>query len=208
MAVWQSGPALDWRGPGDRLGIGTLADVSTGPAPSPSPRRTVNRRRPPGWRTWVLALGGAAVFIVALIVFVNRENQTANQPAGVSSQAAVAEQNREARIIVGRDQAPHVVALTGHVAAGSALRTAVIGYMKRQIASGSIDGPVMRSGCTPTPSAGSSSTRLAFRCNVEAASVNYPFLGVVDTASKQVTYCKRDAPPVPSMNIPVSPRCT
>jgi hypothetical protein len=183
--------------------------VSTGPVPSPSRRRTVNRRRPPGWRQWALALGGATVFIVALIVFVNREDQTANQPAGVSSPAAIAEQNREARIIVGRDQAPHVVALRGHLAAGSALGAAVVGYMKRQIASGSIDGPVMRSGCTPTPAAvGSSATRLAFRCNVEAANVNYPFLGVVATASKQVTYCKRDAPPVPSMNIPVSGRCT
>jgi hypothetical protein len=157
----------------------------------------------------VLALGGAAIFIVALIVFVNREAAGSSQPAAVDKPAAIAEQNREARIVVGQDQAPHVVAFRGRSAAGRVLQGAVAAYMKRQIASGAIEGPLMRSGCTPAASAaGTSRIRLAFRCQVEAGNVTYPFLGVVDTASRQVTYCKRDAPPVPSMNIPVSSRCT
>jgi hypothetical protein len=42
---------------------------------------------------------------------------------------------------------------------------------------------------------------------VESAAVSYPFLGVVDLRAKQITYCKRDPPPVPSENIPVSSRC-
>jgi hypothetical protein len=198
-------------GTGDGLRVGTsLVSVSSGSVSSSRGGGPV-RRRPPGWRQWALALGGAAVFIVALIVFVNREDATANQPAGVTTPAAIAEQNREARIVVGEDQAPHVMRLRGHgppagvgLAAG-ALRDAVVAYMRRQVASGAIAGPVMRSGCTPS---GASGSRRAFHCVVEAGNVNYPFLGVVDLASRQVTYCKRDAPPVPSMNIPVSRRCT
>lgn len=161
-------------------------------------------RRPPGWRQWVLALGGAAVFIVALIVFVNHQDATANQPAPVIQPAAIAEQNREAQILVGQDQAPHVVRLHDHLPAGRALREAVVAYMRSQVASGAIAGPLMRSGCTPS---GSSGSRVAFHCVVDAGNVNYPFLGVVDFNLRQVTYCKRDAPPVPSMNIPVSRRC-
>jgi hypothetical protein len=30
---------------------------------------------------------------------------------------------------------------------------------------------------------------------------------VVDTSARRITYCKRDPPPVPSQNVPLSPRC-
>ena len=42
---------------------------------------------------------------------------------------------------------------------------------------------------------------------VVAGGVTYPFLGVADPRARRVTYCKRDQPPVPSDNIPVSRRC-
>jgi hypothetical protein len=156
---------------------------------------------------WALALGGAAVFVVALILFVNAEDQTANQPAPVSSRAAIVEQNREARVEVEQDQAPHVAPLRGHGSARSAVRVAVLGFMRRQVARGTFGGPVTSSSCAPA--AGSTPSRLAFRCRVVAGSVTYPFLGVVDASSRQVTYCKRDLyPPVLGMNVPVSPRCT
>ena len=38
--------------------------------------------------------------------------------------------------------------------------------------------------------------------------MNYPFDVVVTPANRRLTYCKRDYPPVPSMNIPVTARCT
>ncbi len=155
---------------------------------------------------WALSIGCTIAFVVALVLYVNAEDRTANEPAGVTSAAAIAEQNREANIIVGHDQAPHVVRLGAHIAPAAAIRAAVVSYMKHQVSGGSIDGPVTSSGCTRA--AGSTGARLAFRCDVVAASVTYPFLGVVDTAARQVTYCKRDAPPVPSMNIPVSRRCS
>ena len=154
----------------------------------------------------MLALGGAVAFIVALVVFVQVESRGANAPARVSSPSAIAAENREANALVGHDQAPHVVTLAAHVPASSAIRGAVVAYMKRQIANGSIEGTLMKAGCTPAK--GSSPTRLAFRCQVMVGNVYYPFLGVVDTTARQITYCKRDYPPVPSMNIPVSKRCT
>jgi hypothetical protein len=42
---------------------------------------------------------------------------------------------------------------------------------------------------------------------VVVANVSYPFVGVVEPAARRLTYCKRDLPPVPTMNIPVSARC-
>ncbi len=57
-------------------------------------------------------------------------------------------------------------------------------------------------------SSAAGTVRLALKCDVKAADVTYPFLGVVQPAVKQITYCQRVAPPVPSMNIPVSKRCT
>lgn len=176
--------------------------VSTGRAPSP------NRRpgRGPGWRTWVLSLAVTAAIVVAVIVFVTDEDKTANQPAAVTSKAAIVEQNREARIIVDREQAPHEVALRAHATPRAAIRAAVVRYMNGQIATHTIDGPVTGSRCASTKT--SPRARLAFRCDVVAASVNYPFFGVVDTTARRVTYCKYDPPPVPSMKIPVSRRCT
>jgi hypothetical protein len=83
----------------------------------------------------------------------------------------------------------------------------VLGFMRRQVALGTFAGPVTRSSCTPA--AGSTHSRLAYRCGVVTGSVTYPFLGVVDESSRQVTFCKRDLyPPVLGMNVPVSPRCT
>jgi hypothetical protein len=164
-------------------------------------------RRPPSWRVWILSLGGAAVFVVAMVLFVNAEDETANQPARVTSRAAIVEQNREARIEVEQDQVPHVAALRGRLSGRSAMRSAVAGFMRRQVALGTFAGSVARSSCTPA--AGATHSRLAFRCGVVVGNVTYPFLGVVDESSRQVTYCKRDVyPPVLGMNVPVSPRCT
>ena len=41
-----------------------------------------------------------------------------------------------------------------------------------------------------------------------SGNVNYPFVGVFTEDQAALTYCKRDLPPIPSENIPVSARCT
>jgi hypothetical protein len=78
--------------------------------------------------------------------------------------------------------------------------------MTHQISLGSIDGPIRSSSCR---TAGGTSTRLLFRCQVTASAqhVTYPFDGVVQPGSGAITYCRRVAPPVPSMNVPISKRC-
>ncbi len=154
---------------------------------------------------WVLAFGVAAAFLVALILFVSIEGPAANKPAAVTNPSAIAEQNREDRAQVQADQTPHVVTVRGGVAGQSALQVAVVRYMKRQIALGTVQGPLTRSSCTPA--AGSSPVRPAFSCAVVAGNVTYPFLGVANS-SRQVTFCKRDYAPVWGMNVPVSGRCT
>ena len=76
--------------------------------------------------------------------------------------------------------------------------------MRRTIGQGKIGGPLTRTSCRPA--GGSGRTRLAFRCDAVAASVTYPFLGVVDQRARQVIYCKSD-PTGPAGPVPVSPRC-
>lgn len=155
---------------------------------------------------WILSLSVASIVVTALILIVDRGNHAANQPAAPLSRAAVTEENREAQIIVGEDQAPHVASLSRGVATVAGVAATVRAVMAGEVARSEIDGPIERSYCRVAR--GSSPGRLVYGCTVEAADVNYPFDAVVTPSARQITYCKRDLPPVPSMNIPVSPRCT
>ncbi len=155
---------------------------------------------------WILSLSVAAILVTALVVVVDRGNHAANQPAAPIGKAAVIEENREARILVTQDQVPHVASLPRGVATTVGVAATVKALMNGEIRRGEIAGPIERAGCRPAR--GSSPGRLVYGCTVEAADVNYPFDAVVVPATRLVTYCKRDLPPVPSMNIPVSARCT
>lgn len=160
------------------------------------------RSRPPLWARWTLALGIGALLLVALILFVehNNSDSEANQ-----NPAAVARANREARVVVEQDQAPHTAALKPGAAPRAGVTAAVRADMDAMVATGTIEGPLSHVRCTHT---GDHAGRALFRCTAVAGGVNYPFLGAIDARTRQVTYCKRDEPPVPSMNIPVSSRCT
>lgn len=155
---------------------------------------------------WIASLSVAAILLTALVVFVDRGNRAANQPAAPISKAAVTEENREARILVTEDQAPHVASLPHAIATAAGVAATVRASIAGEIQRSEIVGPIERSYCRKAR--GSSPGRLVYGCTVEAADVNYPFDAVVTAASRRVTYCKRDLPPVPSMNIPVSARCT
>jgi len=176
------------------------------PAVSRPPRRSPYRRLPL-WAQWAIPFGIAGGLILALVLWVQYESNTAPLIAPVVNPKAVAEQNREARILVGQDQAPHVAQMSSGDRPAAAIRAAVVTYMAGKISHGVITGPLTSAHCGPVGAA-STSTRLVFRCGVKAASVNYPFEGVVDPSAHQITYCKRDPPPVPSMKIPLSTRCT
>jgi hypothetical protein len=158
------------------------------------------------WAQWVIPFAVAAAVVIALVVFVNHETNNVPAIAGVSSPSAVREQDREDTILVQEQQAPHVVSLKAGESPARAVRAAVVAYMNHQINTGAMDGPIRSASCR---AAGGASGRLVFHCKVTASAqmVTYPFDGVVQPASRKVTYCQRVAPPIPSMNVPVSKRC-
>jgi hypothetical protein len=160
-------------------------------------------RRPPLWLQWVLSITVAAATILALVLFVHSatENQlTTESPAGLR------QQNEEAEALVAEDQAPHTVRLPAHTAPRAAVNRAIRADMTTLIDQGSLDGPLQRSSCAPTGTSGQGGQR--FSCTVAAAGVSYPFVSVVDARARTIVYCKRDPAPVPSQNVPLSPRCT
>ncbi len=161
----------------------------------------------PLWAQWALPFAIAAALVIALVEFVNYETNDVSAIAGVTSPKAIREENREDTILVQQQQAPHVVRLKAGQSPARGIRAAVVAYMNHQINVGSMDGPIRSSSCR---SVGGPSRRLVFRCAVTAAAqvVTYPFDGVVQPASGRITYCQRVAPPIPSMNVPVSRRCT
>jgi len=155
---------------------------------------------------WVLPFGVGAAAVVAVVLFVNYQTNDVPLIAKVTSPQAIAEQNREDRIHVRQQQVPHVVKLKPGVTPSDGLRAAVVGYMTYQINHGAMDGPINRASCRSVT--GGTTARQVLRCDVTASDVNYPFDGVVQPAAGAITYCQRVTPPVPSMNIPVSKRCT
>ena len=157
--------------------------------------------RVPLWARWVISLSVAAALLLALVLFVEHNS---NGSEATQSPAALARANREAEIVVARDQRPHVVMLRRGTGARAGLVKAIRAEMTAMINSGTIEGGLTRATCTEIARHGQ---RLAFRCTAVAAGVNYPFLAVVDLRARHLTYCKRDQPPVPAMNITVSGRC-
>jgi N-acetylglutamate synthase/N-acetylornithine aminotransferase len=171
-------------------------------------RRGFSYRSLPLWLQWVLPFAVAGGLVLALVLFVNYETNSVPAIALVTNPNAVKEQNREDTILVRDQQAPHDAKLRAGASPTVALRAAVVGYLTRQISVGSMDGPVKHSSCRSA--AGGTSGRLVFHCDVTASAqmVTYPFDGVVQPSTGVITYCQRVAPPVPSMNVPVSKRCT
>jgi hypothetical protein len=157
-------------------------------------------RRPPMWVRWALSLGVAAALAVALIVFVSHHNDNL---LARESPTAAERANRLAAIVVSQDQAPHRVTLaagTSRAAVVQAIRHA----MTVRIATGGAVGPLQGVRCA---TAGTRASEIGYRCRATAAGVGYPYQAVLDRRTRTLTFCKHDAPPVPSMNIPVSPRC-
>jgi hypothetical protein len=136
-----------------------------------------------------------------MVVWVRGHNTDSPPSTNPASQVRA---NREAEILIEQDQAPHTVRLPAGLSGSSAVARVVHARMGRQVASGAISGPLKAARCRPGGRAGA---RAEFHCTIDSGSVNYLFTGVVDSARDRITYCKRDLPPVPSEDIPVSRRC-
>lgn len=157
-------------------------------------------QRPPMWARWVLSVGVAALLAVGLIVFVSHHNDSG---LARESPKATERANREAEIVVSQDQAPHVVRLAAGVSR-AAVAEAIRHDMTVRIGKGQAGAPLQRVRCTAI---GNRASATGYRCRATAAGVGYPYQAVADRATQELTFCKHDAPPVPSMNIPVSRRC-
>lgn len=153
------------------------------------------------WARWVLPFGIAAALVVGLVLYVDHHNSDGLAP---QNPAALARANREAEIVVAQDQAPHVIRLRSAANPGAAFAHAVRAEVNGLVNRGIIDGTLQHVACARHGGRGDT---LGFSCRAVVAGVNYPFVGVVHVAARQLVYCKRDEPPVPSQNIPISPRC-
>ena len=153
------------------------------------------------WSKFAVSLAVGAILLVALIIFVNHNNTDSNQTLTPSEQAKV---NREAERVVAADQAPHFVVLKSGESPQAGFARTVHAAMAVPVKRGVVDGPLERVRCTRH---GGGSDRQAFTCIATADHVNYDFVGVVQVPANRLTYCKRDEPPIPSQNIPVSAAC-
>lgn len=172
------------------------------------PRRSAFRYRSlPLWLQWALPFTAAAALVVALVVYVHHQTYDLPQVPNPTKPSAIAALNQEGSIVVRQQQAPHTYRMASREPPARGVRAAVVGYMRRQIAQGAMTGPITHASCGAK---GGGGNRLVFRCEVTASRqvLTYPFDGVVDPATGVVTYCQRVQPPIPSMNIPVSRRCT
>lgn len=156
----------------------------------------------PLWAKWALSLSVAALLLLALIVFVNHNSDYGAEAP--QNPQAVLRANQEGEVVVRQDQAPHVTAVPARLPARSAITRGVRREMAQLIGAGMLSGPLQHVSCTR---AGGARAIPAFGCTAVAGSVNYDFQGAVDIPRRRLTLCKRDQPPVPSQNIPVSPRC-
>jgi hypothetical protein len=151
---------------------------------------------------WFLSVLVAVVVLVVVVRFVRTHNSDA--PAS-QTPSGLARADAESTVVVKQDQAPRVAKLKPGVAPAAGIASAVKADIDHSVNQGFINGPIESSKCR---SLGPHAQTMRFNCVVEAANIAYPFLGVVDVSAHRITYCKKDQPPVPSQNIPVSRRCT
>lgn len=176
------------------------------PPSRPSPRRAISYKALPLWLQWALPFGIALAVVIAVVLYTHYETSDVNQQVdNYNNQSAEVQENQEDTIIVKQQQAPHVFKLEAGLSLKASARKAVVRYMNYEINHDVMDGPIKSSVCT---SAGGTASRLVLQCDVVASVVKYPFDVVVKPTAGTGTYCQRVAPPVPTMNIPVSARCT
>ena len=168
-----------------------------------------SRRRlvlnPPLWARWLLTILGFAALAVAIVIAIHAVNHSGASP---SERSAALEANRESQIVIAEDQAPHTSPLRSGAPTQVVLQRAIVIDMDNRIRHGALTGPLQGVRCAPAGRPRDSG-RQAFHCTARAAAIAYPFLGVVDEHTRQLTWCKVDPSPVSNgpQEVPVSPRC-
>lgn len=163
-------------------------------------------RKLPLWVQWTLPFATAVLLVVALVVFVQYETNHVPAEAAVSKKALSAEE-AQAVVNIEQTQTPQRARLAAGVAPAAGLRAALTSWSRAQISTGLIDGPLNSITCSPT--AGSTSARVAMRCALVAANVTYPMFGVVIPSRRSITFCQWvEWPPLyGTPNVPLSAGC-
>jgi hypothetical protein len=162
-------------------------------------------RHPPLWARWLLTILAFAVLILAVTIVVHDSSEGSSAPTRSEREAEV-EANREGNVVIEEDQAPHTASLRSGASPRVGLEIAIGADARNRIHTGALTGPLRSAHCGPAgpPHAG----RRAFHCTVNAGGIAYPYLGVIDEPTRQLTWCKLDPPPVGGTSgVPVSPRC-
>ncbi len=154
------------------------------------------------WMRYAISIVVGGAVITGLILFVDHNNS--NSEANSSPKSLEAEY-RYARVVIGAEQAPHTVAVARGQSAQAAFVAVVRANMRHRVKTGNVSGQLQKVRCHGS---GTQSGRVAYRCVAMAGNVNYPYVGVFTKATRHVTYCQRDTPPIPTEHIPVSARCT
>ncbi|MHB1834556.1 MAG: hypothetical protein ACYCXW_06285 [Solirubrobacteraceae bacterium] len=159
-------------------------------------------RHPPLWARWLLALLGLAVLILLFWVAARGGGGPSHSESSAEAQA-----NREGRIVTEQDQAPHTAPLRAGASPRAAMERAITADVRSRTRDGQLTGAFQGISCTPAGPAHDG--RRGYHCTARLAGIGYPFLGVVDRRTAQLTWCKRDPPPVSGagLGVPVSPRC-
>jgi hypothetical protein len=157
----------------------------------------------PLWSRWVLAV--LAFAGLGLLGYALAHGHASTAPT--SNQQGTLEANRVGQIVVSQDQAPHQAPLRAGQAPVAAITAAVAADVKGLITTHDLTGPLTAVTCRRTGRAGSRPGRVPIACAATAATVAYPFYGVVDRRARTVVWCKQDAVAEAGLVVPLSPRC-
>ncbi len=167
-------------------------------------RLALAARHPPLWARWLLTILTFAVLTFVVVVFVHDHSEGTSAPTKSEREAEV-EANREGNVVIEEDQAPHTARLGSGVATLTALERSISADARGRVQSGNLTGPFQSVRCGAKGAAGANR---AFRCTVHAAGVTYPYLAVLNTRTREFTWCKLDPSPVSGApEVPVSARC-
>jgi hypothetical protein len=161
-------------------------------------------RHPPLWARWLLAILGFVILIVVVRAITTGGEGSSNPTS--SERTAEVEANREGQIVVEEDQAPHTAPLPSGIPTRAALESAIATDARNRILHGELTGPLQDVRCASTGPLHAG--RRVLRCTAHANGIAYPFVGVVDERTRQLTWCKIDPPPAGGEpEVPVSARC-
>jgi hypothetical protein len=157
---------------------------------------------------WLITIAVYAGAIAAIAIAVRGGGGGGGSPGPSQAEAAAqAQADREGRIAIAQDEAPHTATLSPGTSLPDALRRAIGEDVHSRIAHGELTGPLQSVSCSASGTARGG--RAPFDCSARSAGLSYAFLAVADERTRRLTWCKVDPPPEAGapLEVPVSASC-